>query len=381
MKPLKASIKLFGMNAEKFAARLGQEKIPVLNVRAKKDELTFLCALNDASHAADLAKKRGYRVEGPKPVGLAALINTARGRLCLLAGCLLFAALAAFAMTRIWSVQIVDAAEYAGEIRLALEEKGVHAFLPRSALDLNALRDALEWRLPKVKWINVYYSGVSLIVKVVPGTSPGEAMSYHGAGDIIASEDGIVKTILTFAGTPLVRAGDTVRKGQVLIQGLERSEKETQVPVRACGSVMARVFSAASVRVPVTELVSEKTGRSAARRGIVTPLYAFWSAEAPNYLASDLSVEDIPLGGAFLPVVLRRERYDEVALQKNERDFEQVKREAGAAALRKLNLAVGFDDEVIDKWLDYSMIDGDKVVATATAEILREIGRYQKNEP
>ena len=36
-------------------------------------------------------------------------------------------------------------------------------------------------------------------------------------------------------------------------------------------------------------------------------------------------------------------------------------------------------NEIVDKWIDFSMIEGDTIVVTATAEISRDIGRYQKN--
>ena len=40
-----------------------------------------------------------------------------------------------------------------------------------------------------------------------------------------------------------------------------------------------------------------------------------------------------------------------------------------------LTFCVG-SDEIIDKWLDYSMIEGENILATATAELLVDIGRF-----
>ncbi len=376
----KTRIVIKGMNVQKFIGRLGQECISVWNARSVKNELSFLCESRDKEKISQLAVAKGFHLEKPKPVGLYALICTLSGRMLLLAGVILLIAGVVFSMTRVWRVCIIDANEYIGEVQLALKENGIHAFMPKAHVKTNQLKDALEWRLPRVKWVQVYFSGADLNIKIIAGTAAGEAGAYQGSGDIVASEDGIVKTILTFAGTPFVRAGDTVKKGQVLIRGMERREKESSVPVKACGSIEARVFMQTAVRVPTTELLSEQTGNSLSRRGVVTPFIELWSAQAPDYLVYDLNITRMPLVGAYLPAQIVHETYDEVYLEKQQRDLEEVKREAGIAALRKLNLALGFHDEVIDKWVDYSMIEGDLIEAKATAEILREIGRYCKDE-
>ena len=376
----KTRIVIKGMNAQKFVGRLGQECISVWSVHSNENELDFLCESQDKDKICQLAEAKGFHFEKPKPVGLYAIICTLSGRILLLAGVILLIAGVVFSMTRVWRVCIIDANEYIGEVRLALEENGVHAFMPKANVKTNQLKDALEWRLPRVKWVQVYFSGADLNIKIIAGTAAGEATAYQGSGDIIASEDGIVKKILTYAGTPLVKTGDTVKKGQVLIQGMERSEKESLVPVKACGSVEARVFMQTAVRVPTNELLSEQTGNSMSRRGVVTPLIEMWTAQTPDYLVYDLNITRMPLIGAFFPAQIVHETYNEVYLEKQQRDLEEVKREAGIAALRKLNLALGFHDEVIDKWVDYSMIEGDLIEAKATAEILREIGRYSKDE-
>ena len=57
------------------------------------------------------------------------------------------------------------------------------------------------------------------------------------------------------------------------------------------------------------------------------------------------------------------------------RDVEEVKREAAEAALKKLKSEL-FPDEIIDKWVDFSMIEDDKLAVTVTAERLADIGGF-----
>ena len=52
-------------------------------------------------------------------------------------------------------VELIDAGTYAGDVRAFLEETGVRPFIWKSRVDTAALKEALEWRYPKVAWVEV----------------------------------------------------------------------------------------------------------------------------------------------------------------------------------------------------------------------------------
>ena len=55
------------------------------------------------------------------------------------------------------------------------------------------------------------------------------------------------------------------------------------------------------------------------------------------------------------------------------RDWQSVCQEAEKAAVEQLKSAL-FGYEIIDKWVDYCMIEGETLAATAAAEWLMDIG-------
>ena len=77
---------------------------------------------------------------------------------------------------------------------------------------------------------------------------------------------------------------------------------------------------------------------------------------------------------AWLPVWLVRETFAEVSLRPRSRDVEEAKREGAQAASFALNQAL-LNEETVDKWMKFDMIEGDTITVTATAEILKDIGR------
>ena len=76
--------------------------------------------------------------------------------------------------------------------------------------------------------------------------------------------------------------------------------------------------------------------------------------------------------GCFFPVWRRATVLREVSLEYVRRPEGEVRAEAGQAALDRLKtLLYGY--EIIDKWVDYCMIEDDTLAATATAEWLMDI--------
>ena len=146
------------------------------------------------------------------------------------------------------------------------------------------------------------------------------------------------------------------------------------IAVQARGDVMARVWVTAKVRLPMTEYRSIPTGNQTERRVIQTPFGGWTAGEEPGYLTRDESIESIPIGGAWFPVQLQRILDQEVYLEESLRDQEEVKREGAKAALQRLDQLV-IDEETVDKWMKFSMIERDTMEVEATAEVIRQIGR------
>ena len=48
---------------------------------------------------------------------------------------------------------------------------------------------------------------------------------------------------------------------------------------------------------------------------------------------------------------------------------EEIRVQAGEIALRKLHEKVGYDEDFVDKWVDYSMIDNEFVYASVVLEV------------
>ena len=364
-----------GLSAEKLLNAARQQGISFSRVKREKSRSLLLrCSQKDYEAFRTMAQEKGFEVSEAQPVGFLRLEKRLAKRIGLWAGALIVLGLLIWALGYVWEVRVENAGAYLGEVRTFLDELGVRPGIRRSGVNLSDLRGKLEWRLPKVKWVRAEWQGVSLLVRLEEGVPPPEIASNEGTGDVVAASDGLIQRVTTYAGTPAVKAGDFVKAGQTLIRGKERGKDGTAHSVRARGEVIARQWVSVVARVPMTETVSEPTGRKTVLRVIGTPFFSWRRQEEPSYLTSDREQAVVPLGGAWLPVWLVRDSFAEVSLHQQSRDLDEAKREGAQAAIFALNQALN-NEETVDKWMKFDMIEGDTITVTATAEILRDIGR------
>ena len=74
-----------------------------------------------------------------------------------------------------------------------------------------------------------------------------------------------------------------------------------------------------------------------------------------------------------MPIQVRRTTWMEAERSMIPMNQEEIRAQAGEIALRKLHEKVGYDEDFIDKWVDYSMIENGDSIATAICERVVDI--------
>lgn len=365
---------LSGLNLERFMNTVKKAGIPLLSVK-RQDQRTLVCECYSADlpGLSQLAQEKGWRMQDTRPLGLSALLSALRRRPGIPIGLALAVALAIGLTQFIWRVEVHGAGPYRAEIAAYLTQAGLKPGVPRAGLDAQALERALTRRYPAIAWFHVYVYNITLVVDVTQGVPMPELPSAV-PGDVVAQRGGIVDSVRVYAGTAAVKPGDVVRKGQVLIRGVERAADEQYASVHARGVVMARCWQSHTVQMPLYDVSSAETGREVAQTQLCTPWYSLpQQLDSPDFLAYNTYVSTTPLGGCFFPVFIKNVIQREVSMEYVPRSQDEVRREAADAALQRLKTAL-YGYEIIDKWVDYCMIEGDTLAATATAEWLMDIG-------
>lgn len=372
---------LTGLNLERFLNTLQKEQITLVSAR-RLDHRTLrcVCRSSDVERISSLVQEKGWRMEKTAPVGIGARIRHWLSRPGLIIGLLLAAVLLAVTMRFVWVIRIVDAGAYQADMAAYLSEEGIKPGIHKEKVDAATLALLLQRRYPEVAWFRVYVNNVTLVVECTQGV-PTPALPQQEPCHLVAARDGVVQSVQVYAGTAMVRPGDLVRKGQILIRGEERSADGEMLPVAARGQVVARCWQEETVRLPLRETISQETGRNQAAYQLCTP-WLCWpeTLETPEYLTYQLYLTDTPLGGCFFPVWQRRVEYREVALTNGQRPAAEVEQEAKVAAEKKLRQTLrGY--VLLEQWMETRMGEDGYVYATASGEYLADLLLDSEGQP
>ncbi len=360
-----------GLSLERFLNLCAQNNICLRGVKKRSARtISGRVKAGDLSDLQALAEARGWRLTVINPKGMVRLSKLVKHRALLVAGGLAFLALCWAAVSCVWFIDVRGAGPYTGEVQRILQAHDINVGRFGFLIDTDAVQKDMEKQLTGLAWVGAHISGVRMTITCVQAQLAQSASSVPG--DLVADRDGVIATLEVTAGTPLVKTGDVVRRGQVLIRGEERAWNGAVQPIRARASVTARVWYTGMATVSGTLLESTSTGEKFYRHTLSLPFFEYSLEEFPAFSEYDRAETVFSIGGPF-PVWLRQEYFEEVVRTPVERDMETVKEEAGLAASRIANEKVPTGISVIDKWVEYSMMNDGSCRATAVLEAIVEI--------
>lgn len=114
-----------------------------------------------------------------------------------------------------------------------------------------------------------------------------EALDANLVVPIVAKADGIVQSIVVTQGTPLVKVGDIVRKGDVLIAPYVVGKDGDIISMRAIGCVKAVVYAKGSVTYQDGQEKLVRSGNSMVRNSV-----SIFGIEFPSHIKVDYEYYD-----------------------------------------------------------------------------------------
>lgn len=361
-------LRLRALMAEKFIKRALEAGVALGDVeRLGEREICFTVSERDAARVRELAARYGLAVEQVKLVGRARLRDALRRRPSLPAAVALAVLLCALALSRVWFIALPD--EDPARFAAALKKAGVRVGMPVSRIDTRQIESYLLAELGDFAYVGARLDGVRLKIEAVRELPRPDLYDPANSRDLVASRDAVIVSINAFAGEAAVKAGDTVRRGQLLIRGEERISDESTGGVCALGEVVGRCWVSAQRTAPLTQRRAFYTGRESAAARLRLMEYSYPLTQAERYASCEQYTQRLPVGGLFLPLVIERTTFRETQLRTVALDEAQLRAQLAEQAVRDALLTAPEGSVLVDKWIDYSMIEGDIICARAVLEI------------
>jgi similar to stage IV sporulation protein len=346
--------------------------------RLSRRELLLSAPMRSAKIVSGLCARYAIRCEVRGERGKSAYLRRIKERATLPVALLVCAALTFAFLGRVWivDVRVIGGGVPSDAVYAALEEYGAVAGAQARKIDTSLISTGLT-ALSGYSYASVAREGIALVVELAEEKEAPELYDISYARDLVAARDCVILSVDVKAGTAMVKPGDTVRRGQVLISGHEMVSREDSRSVGALGTVTARVWVEGEAREKTRDTVRTYTGRESSSSRVTLFHWSVSLTSGEEYEAREEMVERLPVGGLFLPLVIERttrREYVEQSVPRDEAALKAALTEAAFADAAALRAAAGLDRaEMIDKWKEFSMIDTDTLRARAVYELRAEV--------
>lgn len=203
-----------------FLNRCKRKTINLYHVSTNGTELLVELPKTQLGPFCKLAKKYQMKVVSFEKRGLPFFFMGWKKYILPILGIMLSLIFLLYQKNAVWMVQIEGVQSVSEEeILIVLEQTGVYPGCQKSQLSLPELEKRLRECFPILQWVSCTMDGTVLLVSCTEGrVLPFAAMEGEQL-DLVASHNGYVESIVVRKGTAMVKPGDYVTTGQILIAG------------------------------------------------------------------------------------------------------------------------------------------------------------------
>lgn len=229
--------------------------------RSKSTVFSANIGVGNYKEVAKIAKKCQCIIKITNKNGLPFLLNKYRKRKIFVAtlGVIIIGIIAI--SNFIWNIEIkgIDETKQK-EILEFIQNEGVDIGKYKNGVDLQNLINKIRIARDDIAWIGMEIKGTNLIIEVVEADEKPEIINEDEYCNIVANNDGIIVKVNAQNGTPAVQEGDTVKKGDILVQGWIEGKYTENRYVHAEGEIIAKVWYSEKEKVYYKQTYENQTG-------------------------------------------------------------------------------------------------------------------------
>lgn len=250
------------------------------NAKRKGRKICCFITIRDFKALPAFTKGSGIRAHILKKQGLPFIVRRYKKRWGIPIGATLFFCFLYLMSCFIWTVEVSGNKTVSeAEIIAVCKKMGVKEGVLKGSVNPKTAKQELLLGLDKLAWASLNLEGCRLTVNVTETAQKAEDKSV--ATNLKSSADGIITKIDITSGNCLVKAGDIVAKGDLLVSGAIESAESTRF-VHSSGTITAKTEREVRLTAYYKQTVIEKTGR-VKRKSVLS----FFGIDIPLYLGRE----------------------------------------------------------------------------------------------
>lgn len=213
-------IKVWGFAPERFLNLCSNKNILLWNIRRDGDTYYMCISLSGFRQLKNIARKTKTRVVILKRFGLPFLIPKIFARKVFIAGLCAACFFWFWSSLYIWEIRIDGNLAITDEVFTDfLKENGVYVGVRSGSVDIEQLEKDIRREFGEITWTSVKLSGTSLIISVKESDAILSPVREDVTSDLYAEKEGVIVSMIVRSGVPMVKIGDSVEMGTLLVSG------------------------------------------------------------------------------------------------------------------------------------------------------------------
>ena len=256
-------LQIEGVYPERLVSLLEAQAVPLWDIhRPRPGALVCTLPARDFPRLRSLNRRCRCRVHILKKGGWRFRLRRLWHRRVLVLGMAVLLLVTHWASRRVWFVEVQGCERMDEAVLLeALREQGICQGRNLKKLPLSDLADFVAARYEELAFVELHVDGVFLRIRAREALAEGERLDQNVPCDLVSTREGVVTKVSAYGGRAQVKAGDKVKKGQLLIAGrVTARDGSMTYTTHAYGEVLAAVLYKAQVEAPKTQVEWAETG-------------------------------------------------------------------------------------------------------------------------
>ncbi len=161
----------------------------------------------------------------------------------------------------IWNIEVEGNVNISkDEILQLAEEQGLSIGKPKSKVDTKDIINKIRLERDDIAWVGIEIEGTNATIEIVEADEKPEIIDEDEYCNIVADKDAMITKVSAKNGTPLVKEGDIVKKGDVIIAGWLEGKYTGKQYVHSQGEIQAKVWYTTTEKINLKETKKIETG-------------------------------------------------------------------------------------------------------------------------
>ena len=253
-----------GYYIEQFINICNTRQINLWNIKKENSIKVFASIqISDFRKLKQICKKTKCKIKIQNKKGLPFIIKKYKKRKFFFLFLLLIVLTIIILSNFIWNIEIEGETDIPKEEILELvKSEGLEIGKLKRTIDTKEIINKIRLERDDISWVGIEIEGTNATIKLVKADEKPEIINDSDYCNIVADKNAMILKVSAQNGTPLVKEGDIVTNGDIIVAGWMEGKYTGKQYVHAQAEVQAKVWYTTTEKVYLKETEKVETGQT-----------------------------------------------------------------------------------------------------------------------